>query len=154
MKKLMLLAAGIVLFAVSIVGCTSAAQQAVAKLAADAQTKAIKACALVQPVLLDLSASIPADPNLALLATDNGKLCAAVATLDPSSAAGLVNTVIPQAISLLALLPIDSVTREGIRIALGTASIALSNWLAQSSPPVATVPASDASVPLAASASQ
>jgi hypothetical protein len=101
----------------------------------------------VQPTLLDLSASIPGDPNLALLAQDNGKLCAAVATLDPSNVESLVNTVIPQAIGLVSLLPIDSGTQATIRLALAAASIALSNWLAvYGQPTVApTVPAFTAS---------
>ncbi|PXW23427.1 hypothetical protein [Paraburkholderia caballeronis] len=155
MKKLMLLAAGVVLFALSVAGCTTAQQQDLATLAAQAQTNVIKACAVVQPVLLDLSASIPADPNLALLATDNGKLCAAVATLDPTNVQSLVNTVIPQAIGLVSLLPIDAGTQTTIRLALGAASIALSNWLAvYGTPSTSTAPASApaaASAPVAAS---
>ncbi|APR40052.1 hypothetical protein [Paraburkholderia sp. SOS3] len=140
MKKLMLLAAGLVASIAILAGCTSAQQQNLATLAAQAQTNVVKACAVVQPTLLDLSASIPGDPNLALLAQDNGKLCAAVATLDPSNVQSLVNTVIPQAIGLLSLLPIDAGTRATIRLALGAASI-VSNWLAVYGTPTAAPPA-------------
>jgi len=139
-KKLMLLAAGLVA-SVFFAGCSTTAQQNLTALAAQAQTNAVHACAVIQPTLLDLSASIPSDPNLALLAQDNGKLCAAVANLDPSNVQSLVNTVIPQAIGLVSLLPIDSGTQVTIRLALGAASIALSNWLAVYGTPAATVPA-------------
>jgi hypothetical protein len=134
MRKLMLLAAGAVLLALSVAGCTSAQQANLATLATNAQTKVNKACGLVQPVLLDLSASIPADPNLARLAKDNGKLCAAIATLDPTNVKSLVDTAIPEAIALVSLLPIDSVTQGAIRIALGAAQLALSNWLTDAAP--------------------
>lgn len=140
MKKLMLLAAGFAASIAILAGCTSAQQQNLATLAAQAQTNVVKACAIVQPTLLDLSASIPGDPNLALLAQDNGKLCAAVATLDPSNVESLVNTVIPQAIGLVSLLPLDSGTQATIRLALTAASIALSNWLAVYGTPIATPP--------------
>ncbi|WP_321904367.1 hypothetical protein [Paraburkholderia tropica] len=130
MKKLMLLAAGVVLFALSVAGCTTTAQQNLATLAAAAQSNVDKACTVVQPVLLNLSASIPGDANLKLLATDNGQLCAAVASLDPTNVQSLINTVIPNAIALVSLLPIDTATANAIRLALGAASLALSNWLA------------------------
>ncbi|TDV04701.1 hypothetical protein [Paraburkholderia caballeronis] len=150
MKKLMLLAAGLVLFALSVAGCTPQQQQTLASLAAKAQTNVVKACAVVQPVLLNLSAAIPADPNLKTLTADNGKLCAAVATLDPTNVQSLVNTVIPQAIGLVALLPIDPATQNSIRLALGAASLALSDWLAVYGTPTAA--AAPASTPAAASA--
>jgi hypothetical protein len=139
MKKLMLLAAGIVapLFVV-LAGCTTAQQQTFADLAANAKVQVAKACAVVQPTLLDLSASMPGDANLKLLAADNGRLCAAAASLDASSAQGLVDTVIPQAIGLVGLLPVDPATQGAIRLALGGASIALSNWLAVYGAPSST----------------
>jgi hypothetical protein len=153
MKKLMLLAAGIVasLFVV-LAGCTTAQQQTFADLAANAKVQVAKACAVVQPTLLDLSASMPADVNLKLLATDNGRLCAAAASLDASSAQDLVDTVIPQAIGLVGLLPVDPATQGAIRLALGGASIALSNWLAvySAAAPGPAAPASTvAATPLA-----
>jgi len=156
MKKLMLLAAGIVAsLAVVLAGCTTAQQQTFAELAANAKAQVAKACAVVQPTLLDLSASMPSDANLKLLAADNGKLCAAAASLDVASAQGLVDTAIPQAIGLVGLLPLDPATQTTIRLALGGASIALSNWLAVYGPSSSTAaPASGtsaASAPTAAS---
>lgn len=143
MKKLMPLAAGIVasvlIFAA---GCTTAQQQKLADVAATAKLQVAQACAVVQPTLLDLSASLPADANLKLLAEDNGKLCAAAQSLDPSSVQTLVNTLIPQSIGLVGLLPIDPGAQATIRLALGAASIALSNWLMVYGTPAAPVAAS------------
>ncbi|MCA8492541.1 hypothetical protein [Burkholderia arboris] len=149
MKKLMPLAAGIVasvlIFAA---GCTTAQQQKLSDLAATAKVQVAQACAVVQPTLLDLSASLPADANLKQLAADNGQICAAAQALDAASAQSLVNTLIPQAIGLVGMLPIDSAAQASIRLALGAASIALSNWLVVYGTPAATAPAA-ASTPLA-----
>lgn len=129
LKRALLLAVGVCAL-VSTVACTTTAQQNVATLAGLAQSNVEKACTVFQPVLLNLSASIPGDPNLKLLATDNGQLCAAVASLDATNVQRLINTVIPSAIALVSLLPIDTATANTIRLALGAASLALSNWLA------------------------
>lgn len=147
----MLLAAGI---AASLVmaACTPAQQQHVAELAATAQSKIVKACNVVQPQLLDLSASFPADPNLKLLAADNGKLCKAASSLDPTDVKSLVNTVIPEAIQLVSLLPLDAGTQNTLRLALGAASLALSDWLNAAPAPVQTAPATPASSASEASA--
>ncbi|WP_146758013.1 hypothetical protein [Paraburkholderia unamae] len=51
------------------------------------------------------------------LCGDNGKLCAAVAQLDATNARSLVDAVIPQAIGLVSLLPLDSGTATGIKLA-------------------------------------
>ncbi|RAR51698.1 hypothetical protein C7401_13658 [Paraburkholderia unamae] len=156
MKRMLLIAAGLVA-SIAFAGCTSQAQQTIESLASNAQGKVLKACGLVQPALLDLSALVPADPNLKKLADDNGKLCAAVAQLDATNAKSLVDTVIPQAIGLVSLLPLDAATATAIKLALGAASIALSNWLdvygapVQTAAPAAASGASEASAPLAAS---
>lgn len=154
MKKLMLLAAGVLLLAFSIAACTPAQQADVAALAADAQAKVTKGCNVMQPVLLDLTASIPGDPNLKTLADDNGKFCAAIATLDPTNVRDLIDTLIPQAIGLVALLPIDPLTQDAIRAALGAAQLALSTWLQAYGLPLATSSAgvpNGVSAPIAAS---
>ncbi len=152
MKRIMLLVAGLVVLALS-AGCTVAQQQNLATLAANAKTQVKNACGIVQPVLLDLSASVPGDANLAKLSDDNVKVCAAVAALDPTNVQSLVNTVIPEAIGLVSLMPIDPATQTTIRIAMGAASLALSNWLNVYGP-AATAPAvpSPASAPIGASA--
>lgn len=148
MKKL-LCAAGLALSAFFFAGCTSTAQQNVEALATNAKTQVQNACSIVQPVLVDLSAAVPTDANLALLTTDNAKLCLAVAALDPTSVQSLISTVIPQAISLVTLLPMDPGTAVAVKLALGAASLALSNWLAVNGAPAA--PADAASAPVAAS---
>ncbi|NDV72964.1 hypothetical protein [Burkholderia cenocepacia] len=130
MKKLMPLAAGIVASVLIVAaGCTTAQQQKLADVAATAKVQVAQACAVVQPTLLDLSASLPNDANLKQLAADNGEICAAAKALDSMNAQSLVNTLIPQAIVLVGLLPIDPAAQASIRLALGAASIALSNWL-------------------------
>lgn len=146
MKKILAaLAAGLVALAF-LGGCTAAQQQTAETLAANAKTQVSNACSVVQPVLLNLSASAPGDANLALLSADNGKLCAAVTALDATSVQSLINTVIPQAIGLAALLPIDAATQTSIQIALGAASLALSNWLIVYGQPATTAdPAPSAS---------
>ncbi|MBY4728341.1 MULTISPECIES: hypothetical protein [Burkholderia] len=144
MKKLMPLAAGIVASVLIVAaGCTTAQQQKLADLAATAKVQVAQACAVVQPTLLDLSASLPNDANLKQLAADNGEICTAAKALDATNAQSLVNTLIPQAIGLVGMLPIDSAAQASIRLALGAASIALSNWLVVYGPPAA------ASTPLA-----
>ncbi|MCW3641758.1 hypothetical protein K6Y74_00805 [Burkholderia cenocepacia] len=149
MNKFMPLAAGIVASVLIVAaGCTTAQQQKLEQLAATAKVQVAQACAVVQPTLLDLSASLPADANLKLLADDNGKLCAAAAALDATNVQSLVNTVIPQAIGLVGLLPVDPGAQATIRLALGAASIALSNWLAVYGTSATTVPGA-ASTPLA-----
>jgi hypothetical protein len=151
MKKIFAaLAAGLVALAF-LAGCTAAQQQSIDALAANAKSQVSQACTIVQPVLLNLSASAPGDANLALLAADNGKLCAAVTALDPTSVQSLVNTVIPQAIGLAALLPIDAATQTTVKIALGAASLALSNWLLVYGQPAATATPAPAASGAAAS---
>ncbi|RQZ78862.1 hypothetical protein DF056_20940 [Burkholderia cepacia] len=148
MKKLMPLAAGIVASVLIVAaGCTTAQQQKLADGAATAKVQVARACAVVQPTLLDLSATLPGDANLKQLAADNGQICAAAQALDVASAQSLVNTLIPQAIGLVGMLPIDPAAQASIRLALGAASIALSNWLAVYGTPAAAPAA--ASTPLA-----
>jgi hypothetical protein len=153
MKRVLLIAAGLVA-TIAFAGCTSQAQQTIESIASNARGKALKACGLIQPALLDLSALVPADLNLKLLADDNGKLCTAVAQLDATNVKSLVDTIIPQAIGLVSLLPIDTASATAIKLALGAASLALSNWLDVYSAPTQTAApagASDVSTPVAAS---
>ncbi|MFM0503989.1 hypothetical protein [Paraburkholderia caffeinilytica] len=148
--KNILTAFAVCLVTLALGACTVAQQQTIDAVAANAKTQVSQACTIVQPVLLNLSASMPGDANLALLTADNGKLCAAVVALDATSVQNLINTVIPQAIGLVALLPIDAATGNTVRIALGAASLALSNWLlVYGAPAVAPTPAS---APIGASA--
>ncbi|UIY58085.1 hypothetical protein [Burkholderia cepacia] len=134
MKKLLAISA-----LVALTACTAAQQQNAATLAANAQKQVNNACLVVQPTLADLSASMPGDANLANLTAANAKICTAVASLNVANAKSLIDTVIPQALGLVSLLPIDPATQMTIRIALGAASLALSNWLIVYGQPAATV---------------
>ncbi|HEY1999919.1 hypothetical protein [Paraburkholderia sp.] len=149
MKRMLLIAAGLVA-SIAIAACTPQQQQTLASLAAAAQFQAKNACSIVQPVLLNLQALLPGDDTVAQLADDNGDLCKAVATLDPTNVGSLINTAIPEMIGLVALLPVDPATATAIRLGLGAASLALSNWLLMYGTPAATAPSS-ASAPTAAS---
>jgi hypothetical protein len=149
MKRTLLTVAALAAFLALVAGCTTAQQANAEKLAANAQTQIKNACLVVQPVLTDLSASIPTDPNLKLLATDNAQFCAAAATLDPTSVPALINTTVPAMINLVGLLPIDPATKVSITLGLGVASTALSDFLMVYGQQTATAPAS---APVATSA--
>ena len=141
MKRTLLIGACLVA-SIAFGGCTAEQQQTLASLAAGAQKQAKNACGIVQPVPRNLQASLPGDGAVAQLTDDNGKLCKAVASLDPTDVSSLVNTAIPEMIGLVALLPVDPGTATGIRIALGAASLALSNWLITYGAPIVPIPAS------------
>lgn len=122
----------ICLAAAALVGlgaCTTAQQTNVQAAAKNAQLKVEQACTVVQPTLVDLSASMPNDVNLQLLVKDNAAFCAAVTNLDASTVSALVNTTVPSMITLVGLLPIDPATRTAIDLGLGAASVALSQFL-------------------------
>lgn len=143
MKRLFI--AVLALVSIALAACTAAQQADVTKLAATAQTNARSACALVQPTLADIAAAYPGDAKAATLAADNGKICAAVAALDPASVQTLVNTTIPEAIGLVGAFVTDRAKAQQIQSALGVLSLALSNWLAFAAQPIVTdAPASSA----------
>jgi hypothetical protein len=128
MKKLMLLcAAGILALAA---GCST-----VPKVAANVQTQIAKACAVVQPTLLSVQAMTAADPAqqliLAQVVKDNAAVCAAATSVDVASVTDLINTSIPAAIQVVALLPIDGAAKTGAQIGLMAFQVALSAALAQ-----------------------
>lgn len=130
-------------------GCSTAPQVAGAF-----QAQVAKACAVVQPTLLSVQAMTAQDPAqqavLGKLVTDNAAVCAANASLDPSSVTALVNTSIPAAIQVVGLLPIDDAAKVSVQIGLIAFQTALSAAIAQyGSPVVAPAPAS---APIGASA--
>jgi hypothetical protein len=144
MKKFMLLAAGLVL-SIAFAGCAGTAT-----VAADFQTQVAKACSVVQPTLLSMQAMTVSDPVqqviLGQVVRDNAALCAANASVDPSTVSNLVNTSIPAAVQVVGLLPIDSGMRTSVQIGLMAFQVALSAALAQyGTPTAAPVPASGAS---------
>jgi len=133
--------------------CTSAQQQTVEQAAAKAKTQLSNACLVVQPPLVDLAASLPNDANLALLVKDNAAICAAVNNLDPSNVQNLINTIIPSAIAVVNLIPMDPGTATAVKLALGAASLALSNFLIVYGQQPSTAPAVPASGASAVTAS-
>lgn len=141
MKNLMLLAAGLVL-SIAFAGCAGTVV-----VATDFQNQVAKACAVVQPTLLSLKAMTVSDPAqqviLGQLVTDNAALCAANASIDPSTVSNLVNTSIPAAVQVVGVLPIDSAAKTTAQIGLMAFQVALSAALAQfGTPTAAPVPAS------------
>lgn len=120
----------LILCAVALAACTTAPSQPdLETMAANAKTQITQACAVVQPTLLNLQASMPTDPNLPIVVKLNGELCTSALTLDPTNVQQTINVLIPQTITAVGLLPIDPGTKTAIQIGLGAASVALSNWL-------------------------
>lgn len=144
MKKLMLLAAGLALSALFFSGCA-----VTTTVATDFQTQVTKACAVVQPTLLSVKAMTVSDPAQQLILGEvvkgNAALCAANASIDPSTISNLVNTSIPAAVQVVGLLPIDDAAKTSAQIGLMAFQVALSAALAQfGTPTAAPVPASGA----------
>lgn len=141
--------AAIAAVCVGFAGCASVAQDA-----GTFQAQVAKACAVVQPTLLSVQAMTASDPVQQLIlgqvVKDNSALCAANASLDPSTVSSLVNTSIPAAVQVVGSLPIDGAAKTSVQIGLMAFQVALSAALAQfGSPVVAPVPAS---APIGASA--
>jgi hypothetical protein len=141
MKKLMLLAAGLVL-SIAFAGCAGTVT-----VATDFKSQVTKACAVVQPTLLSVKAMTVSDPAQQLilgeLVKGNAALCAANASIDPSTVSNLVNTSIPAAVQVVGLLPIDDAAKTSAQIGLMAFQVALSAALAQfGTPTAAPAPAS------------
>lgn len=138
MKKMLLLAAGVITSAVLIAGCSTAQQGDVAQKAQFLQAQVTKACSVVQPTLLSVKAMEVADPAqeavFGTLADLNGKVCAVGASVDPSSVSALINTSIPAALQVVALVPMDPATKMGVQVGLIAFQTALSAALVQYGP--------------------
>jgi hypothetical protein len=138
MKKMLLTAglAALMFFA----GCANAPQ-----VAGEFQTQVAKACAVVQPTLLSVQAMTVSDPTQQVIIRQvvqlNGSVCAANASVDPSNVFALVNTSIPAAVQVIALLPIDEAAKSGAQIGLMAFQVALSAALAQYGAPTTAAPA-------------
>jgi hypothetical protein len=109
--------------------CTTVQQQDASKLLANAKTQIASACAVVQPTLVDIAAAYPTDASVSAVVKANGAFCAGAASVDQTNAQTIINTTIPQLISAISALPIDAEKKTTIQIALGAASVALSNFL-------------------------
>lgn len=128
----------------AIAGCVNTA-----RVAGNLQTQVAKACAVVQPTLLSVQAMTVTDPAqqliLGQLVADNAALCTANASINPTSVTALINTSIPAAIQVLALLPVDQAAKTTAQIGLIAFQTALSAALMQFGAPVAApAPASGA----------
>lgn len=109
--------------------CTTVQQQDASKMLANAKTQIANACAVVQPTLVDVAAAYPTDASVSAVVKANGAFCAGAASVDQTNAQTIINTTIPQLISAISALPIDAEKKTTIQIALGAASVALSNFL-------------------------
>jgi hypothetical protein len=140
--KMLRIAAGSVLLALC-AACSTTQQADVAQKAQFLQTQVAKACSIVQPTLLSVKAMEVADPAqeavFMTLADLNGKACEAGATIDPSTVSALVNTSIPAALQVVALVPMDPATKMGVQVGLIAFQTALSAALVQYGP-VASAP--------------
>jgi hypothetical protein len=137
MKKLFLAA-----LVVALAACTTVQQQTASGALAKAKTQIANACLVVQPTLVNLQAGLIAAPAaqqelIATVVLDNAAFCAAASNVSAASAQSIVNTTIPELIKALALLPIPDADKLTIQIALGAASVALSNFLVVYGQPVA-----------------
>lgn len=138
---LLKLAMAIVAGAATITACTTTQQAQITALATNAVAKAGQACQFIQPTLVTLQTAMPNDANVATLVTDNAALCKAFAALDPTNGATLINTLIPQAMTIVDLIPINSDQKSTIKILLVAASAAITNWLVVVSPQSVKAPA-------------
>ncbi|WP_208645329.1 hypothetical protein [Paraburkholderia aromaticivorans] len=156
MKKLMLLAAGLVL-SVAFAGCAapSAAPQTPAQLVATLQVKAQKVCTVSVPFLASMSAmksQLSVDAQ-GYLATASDKVNAACATLESASSSAsippistanigaLINDGVPALIKVIDASGWDQKTKDAAEIALTAAQLAVSSALANySAVPAAIAP--------------
>jgi outer membrane murein-binding lipoprotein Lpp len=138
MKRMLLTAAGLLLSVCFVAGCSTAQQADVAQKAQFLHAQVAKACSVVQPTLLSVKAMEVADPAqeavFSTLADLNGKVCTAGAAVDPSSVSTLINTSIPAALQVVALVPMDPATKMGVQIGLIAFQTALSAALVQYGP--------------------
>lgn len=150
MKKLMLLAAGIVVSVVFVAGCSTTQQQTASADLAKLQTTINNGCLVVQPALV---ATAALDPAVAAAATANGLFCATAGAITVTSAQSLIASGIPaieQAITASTLVPDDQ--KPLIVAALGVFQLTVTNALAvYGNAAVTAAPASAASAPAAAS---
>ncbi|CAB3783384.1 hypothetical protein LMG28688_01636 [Paraburkholderia caffeinitolerans] len=150
MKKLMLLAAGIVA-SIFFAACSTSQQQSAADALAKLQTAVVNGCMVVQPTLQSVAAL---DPTIAVAATANGLFCAAAASVTVTSVQSLIATGIPameKAVNASMLIPANQ--KPIAMAALGVFQLTVTNALAiygQATvigTPASSVPAASAPAP-------
>ncbi|MBB5462856.1 hypothetical protein [Paraburkholderia sp. Cpub6] len=104
MKKLMLLAAGLVA-SIALSACTTAQQAKVATVATTINGQVKKACAVFDPVTDDVTALYALNPKVDAAIDGVKALCVANAAIDPATVQTLSDTVLPAAIKALASIP-------------------------------------------------
>lgn len=109
--------------------CTTTQQQDASKLLTQAKLQIANACSVVQPTLVNVQAAYPNDATVASVVAANGAFCSGVASVDQTNAQTIINTTIPKLISAISALPIPAADKTTVQIALGAASVALSNFL-------------------------
>jgi hypothetical protein len=143
MKKLMLLAAGLVASVAILAGCSTAQQQQVATVATNVQTQVNKACGFFVPIALDAETLYTLDPKVDLAIDGLNALCDANAAVDASTLQTLAKTTIPAAVKALAAVQgIPPALVKEIGGALTLSNVALNSAVATYAPAVPTVPAS------------
>lgn len=114
---------------VAMTACTSVQQQDASKLLTQAKAQIANACAVVQPTLVNVQAAYPNDAIVAEVVSANGAFCSGIASVDQTNAQTIINTVIPKLIGAISALPLPAADKTTAQIALGAASVALSNFL-------------------------
>ena len=114
---------------VAMTACTMQQQQDATKLLTQAKAQIANACSVVQPTLINLQAAYPNDNNVAAAVSANSMFCASIANVDQTNAQTIINTVVPDLIRAISALPLPAADNTTAQIALGAASVALSNFL-------------------------
>lgn len=136
MKKTLLSIAAFLVMALGLVaglaGCNSTSPSPNAQAF---QEQVAKACTVVQPALQTMQAMSAPDPAQAAVLAEvvkvNGALCAGASEIDLASVKTAVSTTIPEAVKVVALLPLDPTKKAEVQIALAGFQVALSAALAQ-----------------------
>ncbi|NML34969.1 hypothetical protein [Paraburkholderia antibiotica] len=147
MKRIMLLAAGLVL-SIALGACSTAQQTSATADLAKLQAIVSNGCLVVQPTLTAVAAL---DPVVATAATANGLFCATAGAITVTSVQSLISTGIPaieKAITDSTLVPAEQ--KPIIIAAIGVFQLTAVNALAVYSNAAAATPAA-ASAPVAAS---
>lgn len=115
-----------------VAGCNSTGPQPVPQ---DLQAKVTQACAVVQPTLVTMQAMQVGDPAqsavLAEVVKVNGAICAGAGNIDLATIQTAVATTIPEAVKVIALVPMDPVKKAEVQIGLAAFQVALSAIAAQ-----------------------
>lgn len=151
MKKMLLLAAGIVASVALLAGCngTSPSKPAptAAELLSQMHTAVTKACNVAQdtlPSAIAMQSQLPADQQAIVdkVSKGVGDFCAAHDTISVASVRDFVKTSIPGVIKIVNVSTLDPTTKADINVALVVFSAALSSAVSNFAPATTAAPAS------------